>query len=212
MAVLRPLRTLPIVGACLYACGIIVLVFYGRALEQTVRPLVPESHIALIFWSMVALPLTLWALAFAAMNSYRLLELLFWRVAPNSPLFRPSALCGALILLVTMLSVTVAMPINIAEFSHFPIYAGQAALIFWALKDRYDHRPLTRAALTLLLTNMVSLGDEVAQYFHPSRFFDLRDLTLNFVGSLWGLLLVHSPHRVLNSKARPERGTTNEQL
>jgi O-antigen/teichoic acid export membrane protein len=192
MAPFASLKARSITGACLYACGIIALVFYGRALEQTVPPLIPESQEAIIFWSLTALPLVLWALIVATQNSYRLFKMLLVWEASQTRLSHRLAQCGALVLLGAMLTVTVAMPINIAEFSHFPIYAGQACLIFCALNDRYGDRPLMRAALTLLLTNVVSLCDEVAQYFHPTRFFDLRDLTLNFVGSLWGLLLFPS--------------------
>ncbi|RIL08694.1 MAG: hypothetical protein DCC75_08250 [Proteobacteria bacterium] len=59
---------------------------------------------------------------------------------------------------------------------------------------------------TLFYGNLVSLADEVFQGILPDRFFDLRDLLLNFSGIIIGIFLVEpfartSPGQVLGSTA-----------
>lgn len=44
-------------------------------------------------------------------------------------------------------------------------------------------------ASSFLITQVVSLIDELLQALHPERYFDLRDLLLNLVSALFGVLL-----------------------
>jgi len=75
----------------------------------------------------------------------------------------------------------------LVEYTHILTYAVLYVLV--RLSFHYSNCSHS-VAKTLVLSNCVSLIDELLQAAHPTRVFDLRDLTLNFLGALVGLLLV----------------------
>lgn len=180
-----------------YTLLIFAMVFFGRRAEKAA--LEASSH-----WS----PLPQYALC-----SVGALLLLFigmrlfhtarrWVVTNRSShsVSRLSWITAALGFAV-LIYISCWMPSTLAEYAHLPIYAGLSALMSSAVCTTFEANSHSTSAtryafvsrrplLTVFaLSNLVSLGDELLQWVHPERVFDTRDLLLNFLGTVWGVLL-----------------------
>jgi VanZ family protein len=70
------------------------------------------------------------------------------------------------------------------EYTHLLLYGSLAAFLFLALPPQKY-----RLLKTLLISNAISLMDELLQWIHPERVFDLVDLLLNLISMAVGLVL-----------------------
>jgi len=79
-----------------------------------------------------------------------------------------------------------------SNFAHVPLFAGFAALAFFAIAPR-GRRDLERPsgpALTLLAALLFGVADEIHQAFVPSRFPSLLDVGSDVVGAALALVLL----------------------
>jgi len=71
------------------------------------------------------------------------------------------------------------------EYIHLIEYSIFGALFFWTMSI-YGLPLLASYTITVFVTLLVGGADEIVQAFIPTRFFDLRDLLLNFVSGILG--------------------------
>ncbi|MFH1479411.1 MAG: VanZ family protein [Candidatus Omnitrophota bacterium] len=74
------------------------------------------------------------------------------------------------------------------EKIHFIEYIVLGVLIYRAFSFNTEGSMLI--ILTFILSGFIGTTDEIVQYFLPNRFFDVRDIMLNWIGSLLGVYLV----------------------
>ena len=80
------------------------------------------------------------------------------------------------------------------EFSCFSaelLHLLEYGLVGWLLVRvlRYDLDPIPAYLAALLLTAIVGLVDEIIQWKLPNRYFDLKDVQLNVIAGMLGLVL-----------------------
>ncbi len=89
------------------------------------------------------------------------------------------------------------------ELTHLAIYGALAIFILSAINGTTQRRLLA----ALLISCAVSLCDECLQGIHPQRFFDLRDLCFNLLGTVLGISLTLplflKAHRIRSSHKTP---------
>lgn len=152
---------------------IIALVPFGR----TVQGIVQDFRTALPdIFQMVIYGVVTTAIIFGGVYYYRLARLAsFKRLALH--LF----LCTALLIIFTNLVQ------DISEYSHLLTYGLLGAFIWLLIIGYRFNRAMVAASLGCI---GVSLMDETLQGLHPQRFFDLRDLWMNLLSSLLGIMLI----------------------
>ncbi len=198
-----------------YALAIFTLVFIGRKVEawvlDTVHPLVLATPPAVLVPAICLFGLSVGLLAWRGFS--RLFSSLGLATVLPAAFPRVLICLGAFCLLIFF---SVSIPGTPAEYAHLPIYAGLSMLTAVALDEKSNLLSLKNSCHVLvkivsqpmsfafILSNLVSFGDEALQWLHPQRFFDIRDLVLNFIGILWGLLLFSgSAGRGLKAKVPP---------
>lgn len=73
---------------------------------------------------------------------------------------------------------------------HFIAYALLGALFLRAFKTtRIKHHLKLIIMLSILLSSLYGISDEIHQYFVPGRSADVMDVAADFVGAAWGVLL-----------------------
>lgn len=81
------------------------------------------------------------------------------------------------------------------ELLHLIYYGSLGHYCYLAL--RFSHSSKTSLLLALLFTGLCGWGDEIIQYFTPGRYFGWRDVWLNGLSGLFGILLtrIFTPKR-----------------
>lgn len=152
-------------AAWLQVVVIILMVPYGRAVEGAVR----ERFGGISQTDPAALAAVLLSgmalLLFLNWKSFRSLSWMYWL---------------ALACVSSAIVYAVKLPV---EAFHIVIYATLAMSLYWPMPRISDVK-------CLIIINFVSIMDESLQGLHPQRFFDFRDLALNFLGCLAGLLVI----------------------
>ena len=76
--------------------------------------------------------------------------------------------------------------------AHVSEYAVLAALLYRALVNTIlKRRALLSAAIVLFVCSVYAMTDEFHQSFVPSRTSSARDVVIDSVGALFGLLVIH---------------------
>jgi len=75
-----------------------------------------------------------------------------------------------------------------AERFHLLMYGALSIIVFWAMKPDVKRKVIY--AYTTLMVFAVGGVDEVIQFFLPMRFFDVRDIFLNWASSTLGILFI----------------------
>ena len=91
---------------------------------------------------------------------------------------------------------------NPYEFTHLPEYAILSILIVWTLdkeklkgtkakKEKNIRLTISKNPyfLSVTITGIIGVADEIYQYFLPNRFFTWYDILLNILGGILGLLI-----------------------
>lgn len=76
--------------------------------------------------------------------------------------------------------------ISAIELTHIPLYGGLCGLLLTYFEEKSR---ISRVVLSVLIASLVSLADELVQGITPDRFFDTRDLALNFASTLIGIFM-----------------------
>lgn len=84
------------------------------------------------------------------------------------------------------------------EKIHFIQYGLLAYFLFRAL--RCDYSRIISYIGAFVLTTLFGWGDEIIQYFLPSRYYDLRDVGLNAISGLLSLCLVFILEREIRER------------
>ncbi len=111
----------------------------------------------------------------------------------------PKNLIGILFVFITIYAgilITIKIP---EEKIHFLEYSLLAYLIYRAL--RLDLKNGRLYLTTIILSGIVGWGDEGIQHLLPNRYYDLRDVTFNFLGAVLGCFLLFvwdKSKRILN--------------
>lgn len=80
----------------------------------------------------------------------------------------------------------------VRKAAHVSEYAVLAALLYRALVNTIlQSRALLSAAIVLLVCSLYATTDEFHQSFVPSRTASARDVAIDSVGALFGLLVIH---------------------
>jgi len=156
-------RSLP---AALWAAGIFFLIFYGRGFEQLIRGILAA----------LSLPGTILYGGFllgSAGAGVWWFTLIRRQRGTGPALLLASAAAG-------ILGFSASTTFDAPELTHLIQYGVLYTLL----------RPLGRPLPVLLLTMVTGVADELIQGLHPTRFFDLRDIGLNFSGALLGVILL----------------------
>lgn len=166
--------------AALHSLLIFALVPLGRPLANLLRsiPLTPELLLTIsLVPTLVLIP--------AAWRSHR-------RRGPTTAQrsVRAQPLIGAILIVLFGAWYSV----DLVELSHLALYGTLSVLLVRGVVTLPGIPSLMLSAC--ILANLVSLTDETLQHLHPQRFFDLRDLVLNFSGALLGLLCAHAFTRI----------------
>ena len=82
---------------------------------------------------------------------------------------------------------------------HFGAYAILGVLFLRAFKNsKFKDRDKFIITMSILLTGLYGISDEVHQYFVPSRMADIWDALFNLLGGVFG---VYAYHRLLGKHA-----------
>jgi len=108
---------------------------------------------------------------------------------------------GYVLALVTLIYSTLAIVRPVCDFlrNHTPFSLLLAYLIYRAL--RLDLKNGRLYLTTIILSGIVGWGDEGIQHLLPNRYYDLRDVTFNFLGAVLGCFLLFvwdKSKRILN--------------
>lgn len=163
---------------CLAWVGLIFLgMYYGRALGPWFRG-------ARGVWAMLALALA--GACFAAWVAWRI------RCLPSAQ--RASRGMGAVLCLVGLGLLAWWQPLLI-ERTHLVLY-GVLGILAWRAAGSWSSGA-SRLIWAGAFCALVGLADEVAQYFHPQRVFDPRDILTNALSAWLAIAVVSllSPRR-----------------
>ena len=122
-----------------------------------------------------------WALALLAATGLGFTAWVLWRLGRLSPAQRAGRGIGALLCLGGLGLLAWWQPLLI-ERSHLVLYGVLGVLAWRAAGHWQEGRPRLLSAAVFCL--LVGLADEVAQYFHPQRVFDMRDVITNGASAL----------------------------
>lgn len=145
---------------------VVALVYLGRPIQETIAPImerIPQTS------SLLIVPIILGAIWCAYTYYQEVVRLHSLQVAVVHALVLLPLLC--------FIQLRFVDPI---EYTHLLLYGSLA----WTLTKAKG------PVAAFILANLVSVLDELLQWFHPRRVFDTNDLLLNFASILSGLLLV----------------------
>jgi len=84
---------------------------------------------------------------------------------------------------------------HIDKFIHFSVYGILGILFYRAFKSSgLKNKRKTIIALSIILTGLYGLSDELHQYFLPYRDADLFDAIADFCGGVFGVFLISRYH------------------
>jgi len=92
---------------------------------------------------------------------------------------------------ILFLSGVVVLEKNTIKYLHIPEYLFLTWLIYFALPEKNDQAKIRNATLAFFSACLLGLVDEVHHGIHPARYFGWKDMIINAVGALIGLLLIN---------------------
>ena len=123
----------------------------------------------------------IWAMGLLTLSGAGFAAWVAWRIRRLTPAQRAGRGIGALLCLVGLGLLAWWQPLLI-ERTHLVLY-GVLGLLAWRIAGRW-RTGAARLVWAGACCALVGLADEVAQYFHPQRVFDPRDILTNAL-SAW---------------------------